>query len=169
MLTQLCLDLDDARPAPPWPQVLKELEVSFRPSSSGSTNRLERPEDVVMHLRPFVDYRRDQEKFWAIPMDSRCRPRGVYLVTLGTLTSTLASPREAFRVAVATAAARLVVAHNHPSGDPTPSSADAALTRRLRDAGEALDIPLQDHIILGDAHCDPLGLGHYSFRRAGLL
>lgn len=169
MRSQLCLDLDDARPTPVWTEILSELHVTYEPHAPQVTTRLETPESIVTQLRAFARYRPDQEKFWAIPLDNRCRARGIYLVTLGTLTTTLASPREAFRIAVATSAASLVVAHNHPSGDPAPSAADIAMTRRLRESGAVLDIPLQDHIVLGSPSFDPLGIGYYSFRQAGLL
>ena len=59
--------------------------------------------------------------------------------------------------------------HNHPSGDPAPSSADVQVTRQLREAARALDIELLDHVILGQPAADPRGLGWYSFRQAGLL
>jgi DNA repair protein RadC len=59
-------------------------------------------------------------------------------------------PREVFRAAIREAAAALVVAHNHPSGDPEPSAEDLAVTERLRQAGEVLGIPLQDHVVIGD-------------------
>jgi DNA repair protein RadC len=59
--------------------------------------------------------------------------------------------------------------HNHPSGDPSPSAADIQLTRQLREAATAVDIPLLDHVIIGLRGADPLGRGYYSFREAGLL
>jgi len=59
--------------------------------------------------------------------------------------------------------------HNHPSGDPAPSSADIQVTRRLREAAAAVDIELADHLILGAKSSDPAGRGYYSFREAGLL
>ncbi len=59
--------------------------------------------------------------------------------------------------------------HNHPSGDPSPSAADIQLTRQLREAAAAVDIPLLDHVIIGRRGADPLGRGYYSFREAGLL
>ena len=63
----------------------------------------------------------------------------------------------------------LLVSHNHPSGDPAPSSADIEITRRLRDASSFLDIPVKDHIIIGHREADPLGIGYYSFSEAGLI
>jgi len=88
---------------------------------------------------------------------------------IGTLTSSLAHPREVFRAAILANAAAIVATHNHPSGDPAPSAADVAVTRQLREAAKALDIDLLDHVICGDAKADPRGLGYYSFREAGVL
>jgi DNA repair protein RadC len=59
--------------------------------------------------------------------------------------------------------------HNHPSGDPSPSASDIQLTRQLREAGSIIDIPMLDHVIVGDREADPLARGYYSFREAGLL
>lgn len=83
-------------------------------------------------------------------------------VTRGTLDASLVHPREVFRGAIMTNAASLVVAHNHPSGDPTPSSEDRAVTRQLRAAGKVVGIELIDHVIVG--------VGRYvSFAETGLL
>src|SRR2546428_8247510 len=83
-------------------------------------------------------------------------------VTRGILNSSLVHPREVFRLAIAFGAAGIIVAHNHPSGDPTPSADDRTITRQLVDAGRLLDIPVYDHLLLG--------AGRYlSFPEAGLL
>jgi DNA repair protein RadC len=66
-------------------------------------------------------------------------------------------------------AAAIICVHNHPSGDPAPSAADLHVTRQLREAAKTLDIPLLDHVIIGDVPSDPAGRGHFSFREAGLL
>jgi DNA repair protein RadC len=83
--------------------------------------------------------------------------------------STLVAPREVFRGEILANASALVVAHNHPSGDPAPSQADLRVTRALREAAKVIEIALLDHVIVGDFKADPLGIGHYSFREAGLL
>src|SRR3989449_10547191 len=84
------------------------------------------------------------------------------LITRGILNSSLVHPREVFRGAIAEAAAGIIVVHNHPSGDPTPSADDRAVTRQLVDAGRLLDVPVYDHVIVGGAH-------YVSFAEAGLL
>jgi DNA repair protein RadC len=79
------------------------------------------------------------------------------------------SPKEVFRGAIVAGAVAMIVAHNHPSGDPAPSSADSQVTRSLREAARILDIELLDHVIVGDEKADPNRRGFYSFREAGLL
>lgn len=111
----------------------------------------------------------DVEKFWVLCLNRRNRLRKRVEITSGTATAALAHPREVFRSAIREAAAAVVCAHNHPSGDPSPSAADIQLTRQLREAAAAVDIPLLDHVIIGRRGADPLGRGYYSFREAGLL
>jgi DNA repair protein RadC len=74
-----------------------------------------------------------------------------------------------FREAIKAGAAAIIAVHNHPSGDPAPSSADIQITRQLSAAAQAVEIALVDHVILGQAGRDPAGRGYYSFREAGLL
>ncbi len=92
----------------------------------------------------------EQECFLTLVLDGRHRLRRVVPVSAGTLTSSLVHPREVFRGAVREAAAAVIVAHNHPSGDPEPSREDLETTSRLRQAGELLGIPLCDHVIIGE-------------------
>ena len=90
------------------------------------------------------------EQFWAIYLDGKHRILREQLISQGTLTSSPVHPREVFRPAIRCAAAAIVLAHQHPSGDPTPSHDDLQITTRLRDAGELLGIQIIDHLILGD-------------------
>ena len=94
--------------------------------------------------------------------NSQSRVIAIQEVTRGILNSSLVHPREVFRLAIAFGAAGIIVAHNHPSGDPTPSADDRAITRQLVDAGRLLDIPVYDHLVLGAAR-------YLSFAEAGLL
>jgi DNA repair protein RadC len=71
-------------------------------------------------------------------------------VSVGSLNASIVHPRELFKDAIRVSAASLVVVHNHPSGDPTPSGADIQLTRRLVKAGDVLGIELLDHVVIGD-------------------
>jgi DNA repair protein RadC len=83
-------------------------------------------------------------------------------VTRGLLDSSLVHPREVFRAAISEAAAGIILVHNHPSGDPTPSAEDRAVTRQLVAAGQLLDLPVHDHVIVA-------GDRYLSFATAGLL
>jgi DNA repair protein RadC len=93
-------------------------------------------------------------------LDAKHRLIGVNTVSIGSLTTSIAHPREVFRPAVLLPTAAVVLAHNHPSGDPSPSGEDIELTKRLREVGELLGIRVLDHVILGDGK-------HYSFADAG--
>jgi DNA repair protein RadC len=105
--------------------------------------------DVVGLLRAFLadDPR---ERFAVVYLDGRHRAIAVHDATTGTAGSCPVHPREVFGPAVALSATAIVVAHNHPSGDPTPSAEDRAVTERLRAAGELLGIELLDHVVIGD-------------------
>lgn len=92
----------------------------------------------------------EREAFVVLLLDGKHRLRRSEIVSLGTLTTSLVHPREVFRPAIVGAAAAIVVAHNHPSGDPEPSAEDLAVTRRLLRSGHLLGVPLLDHVVLGD-------------------
>ena len=93
---------------------------------------------------------REQECLAAIFLDTRNQVIRARVLTVGTLTGSPAHPREVFKEALAHGCASLILCHNHPSGDPTPSRDDIALTGRLAQAGEIMGIPLLDHLIVGD-------------------
>lgn len=123
--------------------------------------RIREPEDVV---RLFDTRLRDLqvEEFHLLALDSQSQVLREVLVTRGLLNSSLVHPREVFRAAIAEAAAGIIVVHNHPSGDPTPSAEDRAVTQQLAAAGRLLDLPLYDHVIIA-------GDRFLSFATAGLL
>jgi DNA repair protein RadC len=123
--------------------------------------RVREPEDVV---RVFAGRLRDLqvEEFHLLALDSQSQVLREVLVTRGLLNSSLVHPREVFRAAIAEAAAGIIVVHNHPSGDPTPSAEDRAVTQQLAAAGRLLDLPLYDHVIIA-------GDRFTSFATAGLL
>ena len=113
------------------------------------------PEKAAAILRPFMTAATGgdkQEAFVVILLDTKNRMiGGPRVATLGLLNSSQVHPRETFREAVRDGALSVIVAHNHPSGDPTPSKEDIDITRRLVDAGKILGIPVVDHLILGRA------------------
>jgi len=111
----------------------------------------------------------DKEAVVVFILNRRNRLIAFNMVSLGTATASLAHPREVYRAAIIAAGSAVILAHNHPSGDPSPSAADVQLTRQMREAGVTLEIPILDHVIVGRQTADPLGRGYYSFREAGLL
>jgi len=91
----------------------------------------------------------DRELFFTLLLDGRNRIRAEVCVSEGTLTTALVHPREVFAPAIRDRAAALILVHNHPSGDPTPSAEDVALTERLRQVGEVVGIRVLDHVVVG--------------------
>ena len=89
-----------------------------------------------------------QEEFWMVSLDTKNQPIKTHQITVGTLRNSLVHPREVFRPAIADAANCIIVVHNHPSGDPTPSDQDLSVTERLESAAEIIGIPVIDHIIV---------------------
>ena len=90
----------------------------------------------------------DKEHFWAVGLDSQNYIKYIELVCLGVSTYVPVEPKETFRQAITHGADRLIIAHNHPSGDVEPSDNDIKITQRLARAGEILNIPIVDHIII---------------------
>lgn len=93
----------------------------------------------------------DREVFRVLLLDTKNRLIRISRVSVGTINASLVEPREVFKEAIAHSATSLILAHNHPSGDPAPSSEDIAITKRLVKAGELLNITVLDHLILGQS------------------
>lgn len=106
--------------------------------------------------------RLDRECVWRIDLDTRQQVLGWELVSVGTLSASLIHPREIFKGALLNNAAGIALAHNHPSGDSSPSAEDREATRRVQRAGELLGVPLIDHLIIADT-------SYFSFRESGIL
>lgn len=106
------------------------------------------PHDVYALLRGEMSFL-EQESVRVVLLTTKNRVQGVAQISLGSLNSSVIRVGEVFKEAVRQQAAGIVLAHNHPSGDPTPSAEDAALTRKVVDAGQLLDIDVLDHIIIG--------------------
>jgi DNA repair protein RadC len=119
------------------------------------------PRDVARLFAPRLEDL-PVEEFHVAILDAQHRLERDVTITRGILTSSLVHPREVFREAIAERAAAVILVHNHPSGDPTPSADDRLVTEQLVAAGKLLDIPVHDHLIIGR--------GRYtSFAEAGLL
>ncbi len=127
------------------------------------------PDRVYAYMKDVLDIHPMQEVFYVILLNQKNKPLGRIAITIGTVNSTLAHPREVFRPAILAGATAIICVHNHPSGDPAPSAPDLHVTRLLREASRTVDIALLDHVILGRPECDPVNVGYYSFRSAGLL
>jgi len=126
-------------------QILAALEFARRHSQRGP-GRIERPEDALPYLAPIRD--RKQEHFLSLTLNGAHEVIASRVVTVGLLTSSQVHPREVFADAIADRAAAVVLAHNHPSGNPEPSGDDLALTRQLVEAGKILGIEVLDHLIV---------------------
>ena len=116
--------------------------------------------DILPLLSDITAHR--QEHFIVLSIDSGGRLITKRVVFIGTIDAVIAHPREVYAGAVADLAAGIVVAHNHPSGDPTPSKQDIATTQQLIAAGQILGIRLYDHVIVA-------GRRHYSFSANGMI
>ncbi len=107
------------------------------------------PESAARLLAPLC-MDAQQEGFFVITLDTKNRAtREPVRVFQGTLNSSPVHPREIFKPAIAESAAAVILAHNHPSGDPTPSAEDIAITKRLVEAGKVVGIPVLDHVVIG--------------------
>jgi DNA repair protein RadC len=103
-----------------------------------------------------------KEHFKLILLNSRNKKIGISTISIGTLTTSLVHPREVFKDAITHSAASVILAHNHPSGDPEPSEDDLKITRKLVESGKILGVEVIDHIIIGKTN-------FYSFREKGLI
>ena len=155
----VAVGLTNATLRPSWSRLLLHLQVVRR----GDVRRLPRlrsAADIHREFAVLADL--DREAFLVLLLDQKHRVTGVHVVSVGTLAASLVHPREVFKVALLGNAATIVVLHNHPSGDPTPSREDREITLRLREVGETLGIPLIDHVVIGAE-------GYRSFQELGLL
>lgn len=123
-----------------------ELQVAEQPEYPPET-RIHTSRLAADILRPFL-VTSHVERFMLLALNAKLRPTDVIEISKGTLDMSLVHPRETYLAAVKLQAHSIIVGHNHPSGDKTPSTEDLKMTRKLRDAGEILGIPLLDHIII---------------------
>jgi len=158
---QLC-DVHGVGPAKAA-QLRAAMECARRVASAPEHARtpVTTPEEAAAVVRPYLQDTRKEHVVAAL-LDARHHLIRVSRVAVGSLTASLVHPRELFHDAITASAAAVVVAHNHPSGDPQPSAHDLALTERLVEAGALLGIEVVDHVILG-------GQRIMSLRAAGLM
>ena len=125
------------------------------------------PNAVYQYLAGDLRYEK-QENFVVLLLDTRRHLIRRITISKGTLNRTMVHPRDVFRDAIIGNASSIILAHNHPSGDPTPSKPDRELTRELLQAGSALHIPILDHIIIG-TETSTNTCPYFSFREHGLI
>ncbi len=138
-------------------RVLAALELGRR-AAAGPLDRgeiIRSSRQVVRAYAPRLAHL-DRECFYVLLLDSKHRKIKEVCVSIGCLDSAIVHPREVFKPAVAESAAAVILVHNHPSGDPTPSAEDRAVTRRLAATAELLGVDLLDHVIIGRQGCTSL-------------
>lgn len=120
-------------------------------SSLYNTNAISCPEDAAeIAAKFFEDMSSDREIFAVMLLNTKNHVIGINVVSIGSLTASVVHPREVFKAAILANAASIILVHNHPSGDPAPSKEDISVTTRLIQAGRLMDIPVLDHIVIGD-------------------
>jgi DNA repair protein RadC len=144
-------------------RVLAGIELGRRTLTRRAAERpqFRQPKDAAVHLLPRYGAH-PVERFGALLVDTKHRLLRTSIISEGSLDTSLAHPREVFRAAVAGGAAGVIVFHNHPSGDPTPSPEDHQLTQRLAKAGTIIGVLLVDHVVLADG-------GYWSFKEHGMI
>ena len=145
--------------------IVRELHIEYRPRPDlppSDSRVLTHPRDTAAFVRPLLEHQA-VEVFLVLCLTTKHRLLCYHELARGTLDTVAVEPRDIFKVALLSNAACVVVGHNHPSGDPTPSPNDCALTGRLTAAGALMGIDVVDHIIVGDE-------GRYcSFKEMGRL
>ena len=143
--------------------ILAVMEIGKRISSKHLKYRpvITGVDDAVQLLMEKMRYL-DREHFQAVLLNTKNAVLDIEDISIGTLNSSLVHPREVFKQAIKKSANVVLLGHNHPSGDPTPSPEDLQITKRLAEAGKLIGIEVLDHIIIGDRN-------YYSFKEQGLL
>ena len=140
-------------PASPYEYKVTALRECPTPETLQVCDTPDRAADYwKLHIASHPHFNLDCECLAVLLLNTRRKVKGHHLVSLGTMDTILVHPREVFRVAIVTAASALVVMHNHPSGESTPSEADIKVTRDLIRAGQLLKIEVLDHVIIGNGN-----------------
>jgi DNA repair protein RadC len=149
-------------------QAALELGRRIQHEASEETIRIDTPEDAVKVLRPLA-HGLQIEKFWILILDARNQlKKPPQEITKGIANASLVHPREVFEAAIKGMANAVILAHNHPSGDPSPSPEDLRITRELVAAGKIMDIQVLDHVIVGRPG-SRVPEGWCSIRESGLV
>ena len=113
------------------------------------TRKINSPLDAANLARKFLEHS-DREKLVLCCLDTKNQPLSISTVSIGSLNSSIVHPREVYKAAILSNAASIILFHNHPSGDPTPSDEDVNITKRIKEAGDIIGINVLDHIIVGN-------------------
>jgi DNA repair protein RadC len=151
--------------------VLNRVGEATLAQYAAARDPMDSPEMVCQFWREVVAvdpcHEPDKEHLVAVLLNAKLRTIGYHVVSVGSLNEALAHPREIFRAAILAGAYALILMHNHPSGDPSPSDADRRLTKNIREAASILQINLLDHVIVGSpGKSRP---AYFSFREVGIL
>lgn len=137
--------------------LVKEKGVNY------DSGKLNSPEDIVLMMRKLLHVEQmEEEHCYMIAMNSSCKVLGVFFISKGTVNVSLVTPRELYIRALLAGAVQIVLCHNHPSGNAIPSEQDIAITQKIKEAGEMININLADHIIIGSN-------SYLSFKEAKIL
>ncbi|WP_308415522.1 JAB domain-containing protein [Sporanaerobium hydrogeniformans] len=126
-----------------------------------SARRIQSTSDADELVRQFLD-ELDREAMIVVALNTKSEPTCLQVISIGSLSASIVHPREVFKVAILSNAYSILLAHNHPSGDTTPSQEDIKLTKRIKNASDIMGISLLDHLIIGSD-------GYYSFKENGEL
>lgn len=154
---------------PVWLKITRKSISAYERETLVTTGGSLRSSSFVAKLLEGRARVEEVECFYVIALSAIGRPIALQEISRGTPTTTWAEPREVFRAGVLLGAAWIVVAHNHPSGDPSPSPDDIRMTRGLVSAGRILGIEVLDHVILAGGPDLRGGNGHFSFKDHDLL
>lgn len=138
----------------------KPVELTLFRIKEAETPTITCSQEFVDNCKDIADLA--QEAVHVLTLNNKNRVLSRHMVSLGTVNQSIVHPRDVYRAAIVDGASKICLIHNHPSGDYDPSAEDIQITRRIKQAGELLGIPLLDHIIIARE-------GHYSFQESGLL
>ena len=136
-------------------KMVKEHSVLY------SARRIQSASDVDALVRQFIEDL-DREAMVVVALNAKSEPICLQVVSTGSLSASIVHPREVFKVAILSNAYSILLAHNHPSGDTTPSQEDISITKRLKNAADIMGVPMLDHIIIGSGN-------YYSLKENGDL
>lgn len=137
--------------------LMKEKGINYNDAAMNCPENIALMMQSLLHMDELAE-----EHCYMIALNSSCKVLGVFFVSKGTVNASLVSSREVFLRAMLIGAVQIILCHNHPSGNITPSDSDIKLTKQMKEAGELLNILLVDHIIIGRDN-------YLSLKRAGLL